>query len=234
MLEDYKKAVISNYHYKKEKGLLSSNLLAPTPAKLRTESLVALATRTKKEDEKIIRNFFNGGLESNDYAHIINKFDRDKLKPLDNFIAGETEVRDYNNVELLAWLIDFEPRPYKSRIGYVYDDNIDTSKKNNEKSDSPSDDQTGKGQTNGSTTTTQTGNSKSRKTFVLITIPLLLASGVYLYSDNLTKVYICSGSTSKRYHINSKCPALKNCSNSPVSTTVAEAKKNGKTLCGWE
>ena len=234
MLDDYKKAVISDYHYKKERGLLSSNMFNPTAAKLRKECLIALRGKTKKADEKVIREFFNSGEESNDYSPFIKRFDRDKLKPLDNFIKGETEVRDDKNVELLAWLIDFEPRPYNPKLVYTEgraapeETEIAIEIEDGEKGpDLPGDMDTPSNDINTSK------KQIYKKAAVFIAIPLLLISGVYFYIDQ-RKVYICDHGTAKKYHLSNKCPALKNCKNSFVSTSITEAEKNGKTLCGFE
>ena len=121
MLEDYKKAVISNYHNKKEIGELSLNLSHPTPRKVKDECLIVLRSRTQKKDESFIRDFFNSGVESADYSHSITRFDVDKFRPLVKFLKGLIEDTDPRNVELLAWIIDFEPRPYKFGLDYLLD-----------------------------------------------------------------------------------------------------------------
>lgn len=43
----------------------------------------------------------------------IRRFDPDKFKPLNNFLKKGTNT-DLKNIELLAWLIDFRPRPYSN------------------------------------------------------------------------------------------------------------------------
>ncbi|MDF0707967.1 hypothetical protein PY091_12125 [Muricauda sp. 81s02] len=49
-----------------------------------------------------------------------------------------------------------------------------------------------------------------------------------------TKVYICKGKSSKRYHYNKRCRGLSNCSTKIYEVTLVEAKDLGRTLCGWE
>jgi hypothetical protein len=48
----------------------------------------------------------------------IRKFDTDKFKPLGNFIKRNTADTEDKNVELLAWLIGYEPRPYEYGKSY--------------------------------------------------------------------------------------------------------------------
>lgn len=47
-------------------------------------------------------------------------------------------------------------------------------------------------------------------------------------------VYVCGSGNGKRYHLKEHCRGLNNCSAKAVKTTVEKAKKEGKTLCGWE
>ncbi|PTQ92415.1 hypothetical protein C8P68_11215 [Mucilaginibacter yixingensis] len=49
-----------------------------------------------------------------------------------------------------------------------------------------------------------------------------------------TPVYICSSPHATRYHFRENCPGLSNCTYRKVKITLAEAKKQGKTLCHWE
>ena len=42
----------------------------------------------------------------------INKREIDKFRPLLTFMNGKIDDPDIKNVELLAWLIDFEDRPF--------------------------------------------------------------------------------------------------------------------------
>lgn len=47
-------------------------------------------------------------------------------------------------------------------------------------------------------------------------------------------VYICKGPSSKKYHYTKKCRGLSNCSKEVSEVTLEQAKKIGRTLCGWE
>ncbi|WP_316826438.1 hypothetical protein [Pedobacter miscanthi] len=49
-----------------------------------------------------------------------------------------------------------------------------------------------------------------------------------------TTVYICNSPNAKRYHNSSSCKGLSNCTYKIVKIDIEKAKKDGKTLCGWE
>jgi hypothetical protein len=49
-----------------------------------------------------------------------------------------------------------------------------------------------------------------------------------------TIVYICDSSGGKKYHLDPNCKGLHSCSHKIVRLTLEQAKKRGKTLCGYE
>ncbi|MFI5161221.1 MAG: hypothetical protein ACHQHN_08080 [Sphingobacteriales bacterium] len=61
---------------------------------------------------------------------------------------------------------------------------------------------------------------------------LVLFSGITC--RDTTTVYICDSRGAKRYHLTANCRGLSNCSHRIIRMTMDEAKKRGKTLCGWE
>ncbi len=70
------------------------------------------------------------------------------------------------------------------------------------------------------------------KTFVaLITTLFLFAQTITTIE---TKVYICKGKGSKRYHYTKTCRGLSRCSTKVYKVTLKKAKEMKKTLCGWE
>jgi len=48
---------------------------------------------------------------------------------------------------------------------------------------------------------------------------------------NDTKVYVCTGNSSKRYHKTSSCRGLNNCQEEIISVTIEQAVKMGRTAC---
>ena len=66
-------------------------------------------------------------------------------------------------------------------------------------------------------------------------ISLLLGiASIFAYISTLPTVYICKGKQSERYHLVKNCRGLSNCSTDTYSVSLSEAKKMGRTLCGWE
>jgi hypothetical protein len=118
MFEAYRDKVFNTYKKKKNEDQLSLKLLRSTPANLRDECLLVLNTRYLKADESTLANFFGQKADAEGYSKIIRNFETSKFKPLDNYLKGITSFTDDKNIELLAWLIDFEPRPYKYRDIY--------------------------------------------------------------------------------------------------------------------
>ncbi len=65
---------------------------------------------------------------------------------------------------------------------------------------------------------------------------LLFSSFLFLTPTTFdeTKVYICKGKGSKRYHYTASCRGLSRCSTKIYAVTKTKAKAMGRTLCGWE
>ncbi|HLV24212.1 MAG TPA: hypothetical protein VKY36_05490 [Moheibacter sp.] len=49
-----------------------------------------------------------------------------------------------------------------------------------------------------------------------------------------TSVYLCDSSGGKKYHFRENCRGLSNCQHKIIKVSLEEARKRGKTLCGWE
>lgn len=107
---DYTNQVLQDYQKKLAAGKLPSNLSQPTPARLRDECLIVFKERFTKKDERILRDFF-GPPGENGYEWIIENWNIGKLKAVINFLNNPAIKTDEKNIELLAWLVDFEPRP---------------------------------------------------------------------------------------------------------------------------
>lgn len=120
MFTDYQKQVLLAYHEKRAADALSLNLTHSTPAKLRAECAVVFSVRYRhKQDEKALSAFFGPRDNAAGYIQAIRKFETDKFRPLDKFLKGNIIGTDEKNIELLAWLIDFESRPYQWETDYA-------------------------------------------------------------------------------------------------------------------
>lgn len=63
---------------------------------------------------------------------------------------------------------------------------------------------------------------------------IILFSITLLFKNQPSKVFICKGKNSERYHLKKSCRGLSNCSTDIHSVTIAEAREKGRTLCKWE
>ncbi|PWS28569.1 hypothetical protein DHW03_01570 [Pedobacter yonginense] len=113
MFEDYKKLVVAHYRKRLADADLSNDLAAPTTGKIKRECLKAYTQRLNSGDKPFINDFF--GLDENGTGHakIINGTDADRFRPLLYFLRGTTTDPDDIHIELLAWLTDYQPRPFR-------------------------------------------------------------------------------------------------------------------------
>lgn len=116
MTPAYKWLVQNDYKTKLAKGLLSARLASPTITSLREECVELFKKGVTPLDRHSIHLFFGGGEEN--LLQTITDFDRERLKPLQNFFKGGTEDPNYKIVGLAAWLIDFKHRPYSGTPNY--------------------------------------------------------------------------------------------------------------------
>ena len=63
---------------------------------------------------------------------------------------------------------------------------------------------------------------------------LLLVFANMITCKETTTVYVCNSPGAKKYHNSSDCRGLSNCTYKIVKVDLEKAKKDGKTLCGWE
>jgi hypothetical protein len=109
---DYIESVMGEYQKKQSEGSLPLNLEVPTPSKLKKACILRCSKPFDRRDEKILIDFFDPEGSDKPLAVLIGRSDRDKFKPLSNYLKGETSSTDEKNIHLLAFLIDFRPRPY--------------------------------------------------------------------------------------------------------------------------
>ncbi|AXT60096.1 hypothetical protein D1816_06940 [Aquimarina sp. AD10] len=85
-----------------------------------------LSRRNEKYDQGILNRFFKFK-EGENRLFAIERVKGDKFKPIVNFLTGETKSTTPANLELIAWLIDFKPRPlsiYLRSIPKIEEENV--------------------------------------------------------------------------------------------------------------
>jgi hypothetical protein len=100
----------------------ASWLLLPTPAKLRDECVNVFRTRYTNKDEECLKNFFGVRANQNAYLKAIEQCNIGKFKPVISFMTKDNHTPKEKVIELLAWLIDFQPRPYVRERVIITDD----------------------------------------------------------------------------------------------------------------
>lgn len=118
---DYQRLILQAFEQKRAAGTLSRRITRLTPAKFKEECEAVCSQRYDRKDEKTLEEFFGPGGDKVTWLKAIKRFDPNKFKPLANFLKGKTRWPDEKNIELLAWMIDFKPRPYE--LGRIYDTN---------------------------------------------------------------------------------------------------------------
>lgn len=110
---EYQSFVLQDYERKKAAVSLSHRMLHLTPSKLKDECEVVCKQRYERKDDKTLEEFFGQGGDKDAWLRAIRRCGTDKFKPLVNFLRGNTGKTEEKNIELLAWLIDCELRPYE-------------------------------------------------------------------------------------------------------------------------
>lgn len=127
MFADYEKSVISFYKDRKTNKTLSPLLSDLTPGNLKRECHIRVSEeRYHKTDDWTLRAFFEQGGDKETFLQAIKRCDIDKFRPLINFLSGRSGSTAETNIELLAWLIDFKPRPYDENYDYMGPEAPDT------------------------------------------------------------------------------------------------------------
>lgn len=119
MPEDYQDLVLATYKKMRDGGELYTILPKETTTRLRTACLKVYDSRYIPKEADILPNdadilsvFFEvDKMKCDDYRKVINDSEPDDFKALCNHIKGETGKTSEENTDLLAWLIDFQPRP---------------------------------------------------------------------------------------------------------------------------
>lgn len=118
IFSDYQRLVLEEYERKRTTGQLSHRMLRLTCAKFKEECEVVCDRRYERRDEKALEEFFGQGGDKVACLKAIKGSHPDDFKPLVNFVKGITRRPDEKVVELLAWLIDFRPRPCELETKY--------------------------------------------------------------------------------------------------------------------
>ena len=115
----YRDEILEKYRVEKG-GEMSSYLIAPTRKQIKEACMWLLDRRNEKYDDYILNRFFQFK-EGENKLRTIDQTKGDKFKPIVNFLTGETKSTTLANLELIAWLIDFKPRPLSIYLKSQYE-----------------------------------------------------------------------------------------------------------------
>jgi len=110
MTEEYPELVLSTYKKMRDNGELHTIIPKATTAALKNACLKVYDSRYNPEDADILSVFFNVDKMKCDFRKVISDVKSDYFKALYNHIREGTDTNE-RNTDLLAWLIDFKPRP---------------------------------------------------------------------------------------------------------------------------
>ncbi len=108
-LEEYMKAVKLKYEEEKTSDY-SSFLINPSRAKLRTLCIERMKTNLSPDDLLSFTLFFGFDFDLENLNKL--KSQTDKFRPIETFLKGETELSDIEGINIAAFLVDYNPRPF--------------------------------------------------------------------------------------------------------------------------
>jgi hypothetical protein len=113
---EYKELVLADFDQKLADEQLPIELISPTRKSLKALSVDVCAQRFDPKDESMLRSFFGPKEDAAAYMKAIQKTSADHFKTLHNFLNNRNINTAFDNIRLLAWLIDFKPRPYSPNL----------------------------------------------------------------------------------------------------------------------
>ncbi len=210
MFGDYIKLVLEDYQKKIENNTISHALVHLKPAALRDLCIAHYEKKyDPKKDQIALNEFFGQYDDKLSMAKAIKKCEPSKFKPLINYLKKETNNTDEKNIELLAWLIDFNDRPFELGKKYIVEDaeslgetiTLEENKDGGEQPDNghilpfPPPFGNGSDTHTGKLISSNKPNGSFKKIGIYIGIALLGAAGMYIYYNNTNHKPAVMGNT---------------------------------------
>jgi hypothetical protein len=102
--------------YRLAAGILAPELTSPQRKSLRDYCVRICAERYHGKDEPLLESFFGKRDSHEAYVIAIRKATAEKFRNLHNFLKEPTKGTQFINICLLAWMINFEPRPFRADL----------------------------------------------------------------------------------------------------------------------
>lgn len=113
---EYRKLVLDDFEKKLASGVLSPELTAPTRAGLRDHCINVCKERYQKKDEPLLKSFYGERDNPSAYLIAVQNCDAEKFRNLNNFLKTRSKGTSFTSISMLAWMIDFEPRPFHENL----------------------------------------------------------------------------------------------------------------------
>lgn len=113
---EYKALVMAAFDREFQANRLSQELVLPTAGNLKAEAVKVCSTRFDPRDETILSSFFKAEPGAASYLRAIKNRNYQIFRPLSTFLNDRTRDTSFRNIQLLAWLIDFKPRPFHPQL----------------------------------------------------------------------------------------------------------------------
>jgi len=113
---EYKDWVLADYDKKMLKELLPGELLSPTPGNIKAEVVKICEQGLDAGDEKILRSFVGEKKDAAAYRSAFSTRKADPFRSLERLLENREVNTHIKNIDLLALLIDFRPRPYHPNL----------------------------------------------------------------------------------------------------------------------
>jgi hypothetical protein len=112
MFKIYQTQVREDLNKKLFERTLSSNITDPDPRKIKQECLKVYEKRFLSIDIDVVHAFFGEPDEDGDFSSAIENTAEERFLPLVICIRHTVYEPQVITIELLAWLIDYQQRPY--------------------------------------------------------------------------------------------------------------------------
>lgn len=113
---EYRKLVLDDFEQKLKDEALPPELLAPTRKSLRDHCIKVCTERYKKKDEPLLKSFYGERENPAAYLIAVQNADAEDFRTLNNFLRDRSKGTSFINICMLAWMIDFEPRPFRDDL----------------------------------------------------------------------------------------------------------------------
>jgi hypothetical protein len=110
---EYKELVLADFDRKLATNGLRPELVSPSRRSLKAHCINTCTERFDPKDELLLQSFFGVKENQGAYLKAIGNANADMFRALHTFLNERKVNTAFNNICLLAWMIDFEPRPYR-------------------------------------------------------------------------------------------------------------------------